>query len=466
MLAGHDKRVDAIVPMITWNDLSKAFLPSATGGSAADGVFKKAWAGLFFGSSGASLTSIAGSGTGAGTGAGAGPTVPATPPANPACGRFAADVCAAYLSIATDGKASPAAIALLQRSSPESVINQIDAPTLLIQGEADSLFPLSEADANAKGLAAHGTTVRVAWYTGGHDGGSGPQADQDRLNNLTDTWLDRYLKHAGPVPSDSFTYSRIAGLDANSNGLVATAFQVPKYPGLGGQARTNVIVAGPPQPAANPPSSTPAAISSLPGTGGGLASFVNGIVSEVPGQHADFYSAKLAKGVDVVGSPTVQIKVASPTGSAVVFVKLYDVDPGSTTGLTLPDGLVAPVRLANLGTTIDTASPVTVTLPAIVHRFEAGHRLRITVATSDQAYATPAAADRLHRRDRRRHGVAADRAQHPTGRSGRRLVVGARDHRRRARHRDRPADLVESSSGPPRGRHGPPGVRRHPAGRT
>ena len=49
LLAGYDQRVDAIVPMITWNDLANAFLPDATGGGAADGVFKKAWAGLFFG---------------------------------------------------------------------------------------------------------------------------------------------------------------------------------------------------------------------------------------------------------------------------------------------------------------------------------------------------------------------------------------------------------------------------------
>jgi len=35
------------------------------------------------------------------------------------------------------------------------------------------------------------------------------------------------------------------------------------------------------------------------------------------------------------------------------------------------------------------ATPVTVTLPAIVHRVEAGHRLRLVVATADQAYSTP-----------------------------------------------------------------------------
>src|SRR5690606_14385309 len=49
LLAAHDPRVDAIVPMITWHDLAQAFLPEATGADPVDGVFKRAWAGLFFG---------------------------------------------------------------------------------------------------------------------------------------------------------------------------------------------------------------------------------------------------------------------------------------------------------------------------------------------------------------------------------------------------------------------------------
>ena len=255
LLAAYDKRVDAIVPMITWNNLATAFLPSADGGAPSDGVFKKAWAGLFFGSTafGSSGTTAAPSGLGTGassaatSSAGTSPSpgaagLPgATAPANdPACGRFAADVCRAYLSIASSGAATPADIALLERSSPAGVLDRIKAPTLLIQGEADSLFPLSEADANARGLAANGTTVRVAWFTGGHDGGSGPQSDQDRLNKLTDQWLDHYLKSTGPTPSDAFSYSRIAGLDANTNGVVALAFDVPRYPGLSGQSATQV----------------------------------------------------------------------------------------------------------------------------------------------------------------------------------------------------------------------------------
>jgi ABC-2 type transport system ATP-binding protein len=147
-----------------------------------------------------------------------------------------------------------------------------------------------------------------------------------------------------------------------------------------------VTLRGAPQQAANPPSGTPAALSSLP-LAGSLASFVNGFVAEIPGQHADFYSEPMPSTVDVAGAPTVRIRAASPTGEAVLFVKLYDVDAHGQ--LSLPDGLAAPVRLTGLPTDLAAATPVTVTLPGIVHRFAEGHRLRITVSTSDQAYATP-----------------------------------------------------------------------------
>ena len=378
MAAGYDKRIDAIVPQITWNDLGSAFLPESSGHPGAGGVFKKVWAGLFFGS-GSSPTATA---FGATRGA-----PPPLPTGDPSCGRFAADICHAYLSIASNGSATPEDLALLHRSSPSSILDRITAPTLLIQGQADSLFPLSEADANAKGIAKNGTPVRVAWFTGGHDGGSGPQSDVDRVRFLTGQWLDHYLLGKGTAPANSFTYSRIAGIDANAEGVVALGYSVTDYAGMAGSASTDTTVSGRNQQIANPPNGNPAAISSLPGLGGALSSFVNGTVREVPGQHADFYSEPLPSTVDVVGAPTVRIRAASPTGVAVLFVKLYDVDPQN--GPALPNGLVAPIRLTGLPTSIDQAQPVTVTLPGIVHEFQKGHRLRISVAASDQAYATP-----------------------------------------------------------------------------
>ncbi|HEX2771164.1 MAG TPA: alpha/beta fold hydrolase, partial [Micromonosporaceae bacterium] len=407
LLAAQDRRVDAIVPMITWNDLARSFLPESSGRPPVDGVFKKGWAGLFFGSGG-----TAGSGPGglAGAGEGQRPDEPAgappapqvspapgagpgtapgpgpAPAADPACGRFAEPVCAAYLRIATTGRADQAAVDLLRRSSPAPVLDRIKSPTLLIQGEADTLFPLSEADANARGIAAAGTPVRLAWFTGGHDGGSGPQSDQDRLNYLTAQWLGHYVKGEGEPPARTFTWSRIAGFDALDRGLVATGYSVADYPGVAGVASRTVPIEGAAQRIANPPAGNPAAISSVP-FAGGLSRLLEVAAADLPGQHARFESAPLAEPVDVMGAPTVSIRAASPTGEAVLFVKLYDVAPDGAA--TLANGLVAPVRLRGLPADVSAAEPVTVTLPAIVRRVDAGHRLRVVVATSDQAYATP-----------------------------------------------------------------------------
>ncbi|GGM33318.1 alpha/beta fold hydrolase [Dactylosporangium sucinum] len=361
LLAAQDKRVDAIVPMITWNDLSTAFLPN--------GVFKKQWAGLFFGNGSADPLNAAPQGS----------------PGDPQCGRFAKDICQAYLKIATSGQAGPGEIARLKESSPAPVLDRIKAPTLLIQGQVDTLFPLSEGDANARGIAANGTPVRVAWFTGGHDGGTGPQSEVDRLRYLTAQWLDHYVKGNGDAPSGSFTYARVSGLNAQGRGLVTSASSVDDYPGLGGTGRS-FDLQGPPQSIANPPDGTPAAISSLPIAN--IASLLNeGVSAEIPGQHADFVSAPLTEAYDAAGAPTVRIRAASETGEAVLFVKLYDVPAKGAASI--PDGLIAPIRLTGLPKSLADAQPVTVTLPAVVHRFEAGSRVRVTVATADTAYWSP-----------------------------------------------------------------------------
>lgn len=375
LAAARDHRIDAIVPSITWNDLADALLPQSSDGNPADGVFKRQWAGLLFGAgSGSRLTP----GTGAPT-----PDAKGTP----ACGRFAADVCAAYQQLSTRGRATPEALALLRNSSPSTVISSIKAPTLLIQGEADSLFPLSQADANARGIAANGTPVKVFWFTGGHDAGEGTKHDRALTRSLTDQWLDHYLEGRGGVPDTGFTYSRVSGIDETSqNGNASTAYELARYPGLDGQSRTTLALTGGSQAIANPPNGNPSAISSLP-IGDSFSALAGALTLDVPGQHADFTSAPLASDVQVVGAPSVRIRAASPTGEAVLFLKLFDVDPSSLNGkATLPQGLIAPVRLTGLPKSLADATPVEVRLPPLSYRFGRGHRLRLTVATSDQAF--------------------------------------------------------------------------------
>ncbi|NUT35091.1 MAG: alpha/beta fold hydrolase [Hamadaea sp.] len=372
LLAAYDQRVDAIVPMITWNSLATALFPG--------GVFKQAWAGVFFTGGSGSLGSLTGGG---GTDPGA---IAARMALDPACGRWAADVCAAYLKIATGGALDDDTKALLAERSPAGVLDKIKAPTLLVQGEADTLFPLTEADANAAGIV--GAPVRLAWFTGGHDGGDGPQSDQDRVKFLTLQWLDHYVRGTGDAPSTSFTYSRITGLDAVERGRLATGYAVDAYPGMDGDATTAVTLSGRTQSIASPPNGTPAAISSLPGAGA-ASSLLSGVSADLPGQHARFDSAPVTGGLTIVGAPKVSIKMASPTGEATVFVKLYDVAPNGTA--TLENGLVAPLRLTGLAATLDEAQPVEVSLPGIVHQVEDGNRLRVVVATADQAYLGPVA---------------------------------------------------------------------------
>ncbi|GAA2757416.1 alpha/beta fold hydrolase [Actinopolymorpha rutila] len=410
LVAGYDRRVDAIVPQATWNDLGNALLPEATGRGSGAGVLKRAWAGRLF---------AAGLGSARG-GAGRAPAG-----TSPDCGRYAEDVCRAYQRLILTGRTDPATRALLARSSPASVLHRITAPTLLIQGTADTLFPLSEADANAIGIARAGTKVRVAWFSGGHDAGAGAGADLDqrRVKAATIGWLDYHLLHEGSPPPDSFAFSRVTGTGYGGEGVRVLGLYADNYPRLDGdRPARNVALHGSPRAVSNPPAGTPAAVSSVPGLGalagsllsrssagsssdpssGASSGSQSGSLSEsplagslggsfttdVPGQFTSYDSAPLAAPVDVTGAPTVRIRAASRSDSAVLFVKLYDVAP--TGARELPGGGVAPVRLAGLPASIEEARPVSVTLPGIVHRFPAGHRLRVTLATTDQAYAGPA----------------------------------------------------------------------------
>jgi len=159
------------------------------------------------------------------------------------------------------------------------------------------------------------------------------------------------------------------------------------YPGLGGTTRTVLRLTGPPQAIGHPPGGAPPSLSGFPGLGalgavaGGGSS---GVTFDMPGQSAAFTSAPLRSALGVTGSPRVRIRV-SGTAPVTLFAKVYDVDQAGLA--TLPDELVAPVRVTGAGA----GRVVTVTLPAIDYSFAPGHRLRLVLTTTDFGYATPPA---------------------------------------------------------------------------
>ena len=392
LVAAYDHRVDAIAPQITWNDLGASlFGQSATStagsGVAGPGVFKKAWAGVFFGSGSGSVT-----GTDSVTGSGS----------DGACGRFAPAICADYRATAAgDGTPAPGLLALLAASSPAGVLDRIDAPALLVQGEHDSLFGLDQADANARGIAAHGTPVKVDWYSGGHDA-PGTSAETDQIRSLTLSWFDHYLKHQGPAPATDFSFTKTGtNLSLTSGAVSSSTLTAPGYPGLPGAAparSTLVRLAGPEQTVQAPAGGYPAATTSLPGLGSTLAQLASstpalGAALAGPAdQQAEFTSTPLAATVHQVGAAQVSLTVtATPsavgtTADATLFAKLYDVSPDGSQSV-LPDQLVAPIRLTGLSPT--TGTQITVRLPGVVHDFQTGDRLRLVVTTTDAAYQLP-----------------------------------------------------------------------------
>ncbi|GGU54818.1 ABC transporter ATP-binding protein [Streptomyces albospinus] len=368
LAAGYDRRVDAIAPQITYWNLADALFPN--------GVFKKLWSGIFF------TTGTAGSPAGS-AGAPTGPPAPAAPSGD--CGRFAADLCAMYERVAVSGTPDAAARRLLEARSPSAVGDRIKVPTLIMQGQTDSLFPLGQADAMEQAIRRNGAPVDVDWTAGGHDGGDRETA---RLTARTQAWFDRYLKgDEDAATGPAFRVSRSGGVDSTDGTVRLRGAEADRYPGLGNAPR-RIPLAGREQRFANPAGGGPPAISAVPGVGalGGLSALgAGGLSLDFPGQYAHFDSAPLRTPVHLTGSATATVRVRSHSPDAVFFAKLYDVAPDGRR-LTLPSQLVTPYRIegAQEGRT------VRLQLPAVDHDFPAGHRLRLVLSATDLGYATPA----------------------------------------------------------------------------
>ncbi|MFF3202512.1 CocE/NonD family hydrolase [Streptomyces sp. NPDC002962] len=347
LAAGHDDRVDAIAPAITYWNLADALFP--------DGVFKKLWAGIFFNTGGGSA-------------------------------RFEPALAAMYDRVAESGTPDPAARELLEQRSPSAVADRIKVPTLLLQGQTDSLFTLAQSDAAEKAIRANGAPVDVDWIAGGHDGGD---MEGDRVQARVRAWFDRYLKNDKTADTGpAFRVTRTGGVDSTDGAAQLRGASADSYPGLENGARSFPLTGRrEEQSFANPPGASPPAVSALPGLGGGglsqLSSLGVGVSLDFPGQYAAFDSAPVTGDLRVTGSPTVTVHVKSTSDTAVLFAKVYDVS-GSGSQV-LPSQLVTPVRVEGAKAGKD----VTITLPAIDHKVEDGHRLRLVLASTDLGYASP-----------------------------------------------------------------------------
>jgi ABC-2 type transport system ATP-binding protein len=423
LAAALDPRIDAIVPAFTYHSLTQALFPQYAVDSARPfslagvdpiaepGVFKQRWAALLFrgGGSGATGSGSDGSGSdGSGTTGGSGQL------SSEICGRFDPALCRAYRQAAQTGRPSAATLALLGRSDLGPQLGKIAAPTLIIAGLQDTLFPLDQADANLRGLPAS-TVASMSWVNGGHDAA----ISVDDLMPQLEAWFGRYLDPpdassgtpSNPVLDAPFTLvipqtSLVAQRNDRSSRQVWSAAD---YPGRG-DARPGshtMPLSGARQLVLSPPGGVPSALTNLPGTGGilaGASSIAGYALGVLPNQSATFTSDPLTEPLQLVGSGRVRLSVTSSASTATLFASVWDLGPPSSaepstsaaggtggraapTTAVLPQLAVAPVHLSGL--TPGRATSVEIALPPVSHQVPVGHRLQLVVSSTDQAYAVP-----------------------------------------------------------------------------
>lgn len=400
-VAMQDPRVDAIVPQITWNNLAYALAPNNTSFSdgvsyTTPGVHKRVWTSAFFG------LGVANGLTG----------LQNDPARNVGCPNFLDEVCVAKAQLELLGYPDAATLEIARNSSVASYLDKISIPTLLVQGQQDTLFNLQEAMATYRGLRQRGVTTSMIWRSFGHSNGTpapGEYADTAIGGSIRDTylgrrylaWMDRYVRGNTAVnPGPGFSYFRnwisydtsaehagwdVAKAYATRRSFTNTATATLALTGSDGlrvfAGSTSVGVG----------SATFASLLGLPTSYSEVSvaeSSLNNDVADAPGTFAAYTTEPLSRAAVLVGSPTLtlhlsapaaeQTQLAGPAGQLVLFAKLYDVAPDGTQ--TLHYRLISPVRVT------DVTQPVTISLPAVAQQFAAGHRIRLVIAAGDLSY--------------------------------------------------------------------------------
>lgn len=154
--AAIDHRIDAIVPVIAWHSLMTSLYRART--------IKTSWVKALV-----ALASLPGN-------------------------RFDPAILKGAAQAERRRTFTPDVVAFGRAAGPARLVAGIRAPTLIIQGTIDNLFPPSEAVANYRVLRRQGVRTKMAWFCGGHGFCMTESGDSSIALRQARRWLARYLK--------------------------------------------------------------------------------------------------------------------------------------------------------------------------------------------------------------------------------------------------------------------------------
>jgi ABC-2 type transport system ATP-binding protein len=178
-----DHRVDAIAPEISWNNLLESLYPET--------VVKTGWGSLLYG---AGLTSVSGG--------------IVSDPTDPETGNYDPAIHQAFVEGAGTGEFSQQTQEFFAHRGPDYLLDKVTAPTFIIQGTIDTLFPPSQGvDNYASMKALHPRQpLKMAWYCSGHGTCSFSSGPANYTQNRIVEWLDRYVKGNRVATGPRFEY--------------------------------------------------------------------------------------------------------------------------------------------------------------------------------------------------------------------------------------------------------------------
>jgi ABC-2 type transport system ATP-binding protein len=327
--AAIDCRVDAIVPVLAWHELTSSLYKAETA--------KLGWGDI--------LTGISSK-------------------------RVDEHIPDASRSAHATGVIDADELAFFAERGVTDLLPAIDIPTLIIQGTVDTLFTLDEGVSNYRALRDRDVPTAMVWFCGGHGTCLTEPGDPNRVSDAAIAWLTRHV--TGDESVD--TGPRVSVLDQDGKAMTADDYPLAAGTPLQGEGsgRLELIADGGAGPV--PSSATPDMLAPLvlPITPGRATNAVNITIDPA------------SSTAPVVGAPTVRLSYTgtAPPGERPtrVFAQLVD----DATGFVLGNQ-ITPIELTLDGQPHE----ATASLEMVVFTPHAGSTVTLQLVATTVAYAPP-----------------------------------------------------------------------------